>query len=108
LELGIRHINTSHGYFQGEYQAAAAVNTYCGNNPTITRQDIWISVSRPAGSRHPERDIRMLLAELDIGYIDLFMIDGLEGGPRRRKAFWEALSKLKTEGHIRYIGLSDL
>lgn len=102
IDFGYRHIDTATLY-ENEAQIGKAVRE-CG----IAREQISV-VSKlwPSAFTDPEKGIEYSLKQLDIDYIDVYLLHwpGLDESARYRA--WEALLEYQQKGFIKSVGVSN-
>lgn len=54
------------------------------------------------------RSIEKSISDIDLGYVDLFLIHSGRVGSHCRATLWKALEEVKAKGLIRSIGVSNL
>jgi diketogulonate reductase-like aldo/keto reductase len=104
LQCGYRHIDTAQ-YYENEAQLGEAVR-----ESGIPREEVFITtkVLSPCGSVEKTLErCRQSVKEIDLGYIDLFLIHTPSSGPEGRRELWQALEKLLEEGGTKAIGVSN-
>ena len=106
LEVGYRHIDTAQ-FYANETEVGEAIRT-----SGVPRDQIFVTskILAPAGSAEATYD--KLLASVEKiggpgGYIDLFLIHSSSSGSAGRKHLWQALERLREEGKVKSIGVSN-
>jgi diketogulonate reductase-like aldo/keto reductase len=101
LEVGYRHVDTATMYANerevGEALAASGV----------PRAELFVTTKLPQSHAGREREtLEESLADLGLGYVDLWLIHWPPGG-RARPDVWERLLELQAEGLARDVGVSN-
>jgi uncharacterized protein len=106
IELGINHIETARGYGSSEMQLGQIL-------PQFPREDIIVQtkVVPRDGPQEFRRTFERSLSYLQLDYVDLFGIHGLNTQDLYREIFrpegyLEVARQLQAEGKIRFIGFS--
>jgi diketogulonate reductase-like aldo/keto reductase len=110
LKIGYRHIDTAQ--FYGNERAVGEAIRKSG----IDRKEIWVTTkyftpTKPAATPKGIFDetveaIQKSVNELNIGYIDLFLLHSPHY-PQAREPRWRALEAMVQKGLVRYIGVSN-
>jgi aryl-alcohol dehydrogenase-like predicted oxidoreductase len=112
LELGINFIDTadSYGPFVSEDLIREVLHPYDGlliaTKGGLTRSgpDIWVPLGRAAYLR---QSVLMSLRRLGVERIDLWQLHRIDAATPREEQF-EAIAKMREEGLIRHVGLSEV
>jgi diketogulonate reductase-like aldo/keto reductase len=102
LELGYRHIDTA-AIYRNEADVGAAVRD-CG----IPREQIFVTTklwNEDQGYESALRACDQSLERLKMDYVDLYLLHWPV--PGKRLESWRALERLKQEGRVRSIGVSN-
>jgi diketogulonate reductase-like aldo/keto reductase len=99
LEAGYRHIDTA-AMYGNEKSVGAAIRS-----SAIPREQIFVT-TKLWNSDHgnPGRALEMSLRQLNLDYVDLYLI---HYPVRERRQSWRALEALRTQGKARSIGVSN-
>ena len=99
FEAGYRHVDTA-SFYGNEESVGAAVRT-----SGIPREEIFVT-TKLWNSDHgnPDRAFETSLRKLKLDFIDLYLIH--YPVPARRQS-WRAFEKLKEQGKVRSIGVSN-
>jgi diketogulonate reductase-like aldo/keto reductase len=102
LELGYRHIDTAR-YYSNERDVGRAIK-----ESGIPREEIFVT-TKLANEDHGEKEARRAceqsLRQLDMEYVDLYLIHWPV--PELRRASWRAMEAMQREGKCRSIGVSN-
>lgn len=111
LETGYRHIDTAHGY-GNEASVGRAIR-----DSGVPREEIFVTSKLPAAAKtHDEAVTRMeeSLSNLDLGYIDLYLIHAPWPWGQHEERFdegnlaaWEVLQEGLGDGRLKAIGVSN-
>jgi uncharacterized protein len=106
LELGINHIETARFYGSSEVQLGQIL-------PKLNRQDFIFQtkVAPVADPQEFRRTFELCLSRLNLDYVDLFSIHGMNDREQSDYALrdggcWEVAKQLQAEGKVRFIGFS--
>lgn len=102
LKAGYRHIDSAAAYFN-EAEVGKAVR-----DSKISREEIFITSKlwiQDYGYEAAKRGIETSLANLDLGYIDLYLLHQPYGDV---VGTWNALEEAKAEGKLKSIGVSNM
>jgi len=102
LQAGYRHIDTAAAYFN-EAEVGRAVR-----DSGIPREDIFVTSKlwiQDYGYDAAKKAIDVSLGNLDIGYIDLYLLHQPYGDIL---GAWKALEEAKAEGKLKSIGVSNM
>lgn len=106
LKLGYRHIDTAQ-YYANELEVGQAVR-----DSGIPRKDIYVTtkIMNPVDNSVEATlaSARASVEKIGLGYVDLFLIHSPSSGPEGRNIMWTALERLKAEGAVKSIGVSNL
>ncbi|KAL1932793.1 hypothetical protein VTP01DRAFT_8471 [Rhizomucor pusillus] len=104
LETGYRHIDTAKCYYNEESVGKALKES------GIPREEIFVTTKLWDDSHGTEKAVAALetsLKKLGLDYVDLYLIHSPTPGKELRLESWKALEKLKKEGKIKSIGVSN-
>jgi uncharacterized protein len=106
VELGINHIETARGYGSSEMQLGQIL-------PTFPREKLIVQtkVSPTANPKEFRRTFEQSLAYLNLDYVDLLGLHGLNNDELYNDTFkaggcLEVAQQLRAEGKVRFIGFS--
>ena len=102
LDLGYRHIDTA-AMYGNEEEVGKAVR-----NSNIARKDVFVTTKVWNDDHGYDETLKAFdesYRKLDIDYVDLYLIHWPL--PGKRIETWKALEKLKEEGLVRSIGISN-
>jgi diketogulonate reductase-like aldo/keto reductase len=104
LEAGYRHIDTAKLY-ANERSVGNAVRRFV-NESNVSREDIFITTKLwPTDFFNPEAGFNRSFDELDLEYIDLYLIHWPM--PVMPKNIWQTFEKKFKQGSVRAIGVSN-
>lgn len=98
LEAGYRHIDTA--AFYGNEQCVGRAIKKSG----IPRSEIFVT-TKVMNLLRPETEFYQSLKNLDLGYIDLYLVHF--PFPLLRKRAWKILEKIYEKGEVKAIGVSN-
>ena len=104
LEVGYRHIDTAEMY-GNEKEVGQAVR-----QSGLNRADIFVTSKLRNGAHDPDVAIsafEQTLADLDLGYLDLFLMHWPLPAVGDFVATWWAMEQMLATGHVRAIGVSN-
>jgi len=105
LEAGYRHIDTAEGYYN-EADVGRAIR-----DSGIPREEIFIvsKISRDAnfGTGKTYKLVLDTLEKMGLEYFDMYKIHGPIGDRNRLREAWQDLERLKDEGKIKSLGVSN-
>ncbi|MGM0928120.1 MAG: aldo/keto reductase [Actinomycetota bacterium] len=102
LEAGYRHIDTAAAY-RNESGVGAAIKS-----SGIAREDLFITTKLRNGEQaHARRAFDHSLRELDLDFVDLYLIHWPVPSQNLYVQAWRALEEIYTEGLSRAIGVSN-
>ena len=102
LQVGYRHIDTATMY--GNEAEIGAVLEASGP----PRAELFITTKiRPSDTGKESEVLRRSLRGLRTEYVDLWLVHWAAREPWRRKAIWNAMRKLRDDGLVRAIGVSN-
>lgn len=115
LDMGINWIDTAavYGIGHSEEVVAKAIKEYGGNKPYVFTKCVlvWDQNGHVRKTHDPEsirKECEDSLRRLQIDTIDLYQIHWPpDDDDEKIKPAWEMLAKLKEEGKVRYIGVSN-
>jgi aryl-alcohol dehydrogenase-like predicted oxidoreductase len=115
LELGINWIDTAavYGLGHSEEIVGKALHDYSGNKPYVFTKCsmVWDKDKNITLSHDPasiRKECENSLKRLKIDYIDLYQIHWPpENNDDKIEPAWEMMAKLKEEGKVRWIGVSN-
>ncbi|HET55280.1 MAG TPA: aldo/keto reductase [Ignavibacteria bacterium] len=114
LDMGINWIDTAavYGIGHSEEVVAKAIKEYGGNKPYVFTKCVlvWDQNGHVRKTHDPEsirKECEDSLRRLQIDTIDLYQIHWPPDDDEKIKPAWEMLAKLKEEGKVRYIGVSN-
>jgi uncharacterized protein len=106
VELGINHIETARGYGSSEMQLGQIL-------PTLPREKLIVQtkVSPTANPKEFRRTFEQSLAYLNLDYVDLLGLHGLNNDELYNDTFktggcLDVAQQLRAEGKVRFIGFS--
>lgn len=101
LALGYRHIDTAQSY-DNESEVGAAIR-----RSGLPRSEVFlVSKLKPSNYERAEAAVRESLASLSTDYVDLMLLHW-PSEPDRTTAALETLGRLRDEGAIRHVGVSN-
>ncbi len=98
LEAGYRHIDTA-AFYGNEKDVGRAIK-----KSGIPRNEIFVT-TKVMNLLRPERAFYQSLENLDLGYIDLYLVHF--PFPLLRKRAWKILEKIYKKGDVKAIGVSN-
>jgi 2,5-diketo-D-gluconate reductase A len=104
LEIGYRHIDTAEMY-GNEKEVGEAVRA-----SGIDREDVFVTSKLNNGFHDPDAAMAAFdrtLADLDLGYLDMFLIHWPLPGVGDFVATWWAMEQMLAGGKVRAIGVSN-
>lgn len=106
LKSGYRHIDTAQ-YYANEELVGQAIQ-----ESKIPRSELYITSKILSPGNDLEATYKKIVDSVHKidgpqGYVDLFLIHSPNGGQNDRKLMWQALEKVKAEGKVRDIGVSN-
>jgi 2,5-diketo-D-gluconate reductase A len=104
LEVGYRHIDTAEMY-RNEKEVGAAIRA-----SGIDRSEVFVTSKLNNTFHDPDRALAAFdqtLADLDIGYLDLFLIHWPMPGVGDYVETWKAMEQMLASGNVRAIGVSN-
>ncbi|KZV99197.1 Aldo/keto reductase [Exidia glandulosa HHB12029] len=104
FKAGYRHVDSAQVY-RNEDQVGEAIR-----KSGLDRKDLFITskvVSRNQGYDLTITGVNESLERFGLDYLDLFLIHDPLGGKEKRLATWRALIKLRDEGKLKSIGVSN-
>lgn len=115
LDMGINWIDTAavYGIGHSEEVVAKAIKEYGGNKPYVFTKCVlvWDQNGHVRKTHDPEsirKECEDSLRRLQVDTIDLYQIHWPpDDDDEKIKPAWEMLAKLKEEGKVRYIGVSN-
>lgn len=106
LEAGINHIETARGYGSSEMQLGQIL-------PTLPREELIVQTKVPPcpDAKEFRREFEKSLSYLQLDYVDLFSIHGLNTDELlqdtlKEQGCLEVAQQLQAEGKVRFIGFS--
>ena len=106
IEVGINHIETARGYGTSEYQLGKVL-------PTLPRDEIIVQTKiGPQDSAEAFMEVfENCMGKLKLDYVDLLGIHGINNPEildktLRKDGMWKAVTQLRKEGRIRFVGFS--
>lgn len=114
LEHGMNWIDTAavYGLGRAERVVRRALDEWSGERPYVFTKcglewdengDVWRNISRDRIRRECEDSLRRLNVEV----IDLYQIHWPTNGPGEIEEAWETMDSLRTDGKVRWIGVSN-
>ncbi|RAX54495.1 hypothetical protein CCY99_03870 [Helicobacter sp. 16-1353] len=100
LNVGYRLIDTA-SYYRNEKEIGEAVREFMAKSG-VKREEIFITTK--VFEDNAEAEFTRSMKNLDLGYIDLYLIHWPKGSDKKR---WEVLQKHYKSGEIRAIGVSN-
>ena len=100
LKDGYRHIDTAAAYFNESDVGKAIKDSGIPRDEIFVTSKLWLS-----DYDNPERGIERSLKNLDLDYIDLYLLHQPYGNVEKA---WKALEKAQKEGKIKSIGVSNM
>lgn len=106
LEAGYRHIDSA-AWYENEREVGKAISDFLRKH-SLSRSDIFYTTKLKAndGFEASKRAIQKSLKACGLGYIDLYLIHGPEGGKQMRIESWDACLWAKREGLVKSVGIS--
>ncbi|KAH7928132.1 aldo-keto reductase [Leucogyrophana mollusca] len=106
LRAGYRHIDSA-AWYENEKECGEGIRQFCEESG-VPRSEIFFTtkLKQNNGYVRVKRAIQASLEACQLGYIDLYLIHGPEGGPRLRKESWQAICDAQKEGKLKSIGIS--
>ncbi|KAH7911695.1 aldo-keto reductase [Hygrophoropsis aurantiaca] len=106
LRAGYRHIDSA-AWYENEKECGEGIRQFCEESG-IPRSQIFFTTKLKAnnGYARVKKAIQASLDACQLGYIDLYLIHGPEGGPNRRKESWQAICDAQKDGVLKSIGIS--
>lgn len=101
---GYRHVDSAQ-YYDNEKEVGEAVR-----QSGIPREEIFVTtkILRPKKTFEENYEsVKKSVEIIGLGYVDLFLVHSPSSGPGGRKLMWTALEKLKDEGLVKDIGVSN-
>ncbi|GMM36480.1 aldo-keto reductase superfamily protein [Saccharomycopsis crataegensis] len=112
LEAGQYHIDTAEIY-NTHIEVATALKRFFAANPSVKREDLWITDKFTPKSLSPLKVVNETLKELGTSYLDLYLIHTpflkklAETDDISLKQVWQEIEQLYEEGKIKNIGVSN-
>lgn len=101
LQVGYRHLDTATMY-RNEREVGRAVR-----DSGLRRQDVFLTTKLPPGEAGRERrTLERSLRELDVDYLDLWLVHWPPPG-RALVEVWKRFLRLRDEGLVRAVGVSN-
>jgi 2,5-diketo-D-gluconate reductase A len=102
LAAGYRHIDTATMY-GNEAQVGSALG-----NSGVDRGEVFVTTKiRPSDTGREEEVLRQSLRGLRTEYVDLWLVHWPSKRPWRRPQIWTAMRRLRDEGMVKAIGVSN-
>ncbi|GAB5371648.1 hypothetical protein AAMO2058_001598000 [Amorphochlora amoebiformis] len=106
LKAGYRHVDTAQGYYN-EIEVGRAIK-----DSGIPREDIFVStklsIQKDYEAGRVEAALKKQLKELDLDYVDLYMIHGpVHSNPAINDIAWKQIEEIYEKGLAKSIGLSN-
>lgn len=105
LAAGYRHVDSAQ-YYENEEQVGTAIKA-----SGIPRNEIFVTtkILNPVNESVQETydSCKSSVEKTGLGYLDLFLIHTPSSGPQGRQMMWSALQKLKSDGLVKNIGVSN-
>src|SRR5262245_35760808 len=98
LELGYRHIDTAQAYGNEESVGQGLLES------GIPREQVFITTKFHPRREDPVAAVERSLQQLDVDYVDLYVIHWPQGGPTWA---WPGMQVARDRGHARSIGVSN-
>jgi diketogulonate reductase-like aldo/keto reductase len=98
LELGYRHIDTAQAY-GNEVSVGRALR-----ESGIARDEVFITTKFHPGRRDPLREAAYSIEQLDVDYVDLYLVHWPAGGATWA---WPGMEAARTRDYARAIGVSN-
>jgi 2,5-diketo-D-gluconate reductase A len=98
LELGYRHIDTAQAY-GNEASVGQALH-----ESGIARDEVFITTKFHPGRRDPLREVAYSIEQLDVDYVDLYLVHWPGGGATWA---WPGMEAARARSYARAIGVSN-
>jgi len=98
FEAGYRHVDTARLY-RNEASVGAAVRA-----SGLPREEVFVATKFHPRDPDPERAVEESLRQLDMDYVDLYLIHWPAGDPRRH---WDAMERIADRKLARAVGVSN-
>ncbi len=98
LELGYRHIDTAQAY--GNESSVGQALRESG----VARDEVFITTKFHPGRRDPLREAAYSIEQLDVDYVDLYLVHWPGGGATRA---WPGMEAARARSYARAIGVSN-
>jgi diketogulonate reductase-like aldo/keto reductase len=106
-ETNALFLQDSAEWYENEREVGQAIGDFLRKH-SLPRSDIFYTTKLKAndGFEASKRAIKKSLKDCGLGYIDLYLIHGPEGGRQMRIESWEACLWAKQEGLVKTVGIS--
>ena len=109
LKMGYRHIDTAQSY-ENEIEVGRGIKEALETGILKSRDELFLvtklSDPRAYNEKKANKACLKQIEMLNSTYLDVYMLHGPEGS-RKNRAAWKAMEKLRDEGKIRHLGISN-
>ncbi|KAG8927183.1 hypothetical protein FRC03_003548 [Tulasnella sp. 419] len=110
VDAGYRHIDSAI-YYRNEKEVGEAVReAVAESGGNLKREDLFITskiMSQNHGYDNTIKTVQQSLKRFKLDYLDLFLIHDPYSGTQKRLQTWRALIKLRDEGKLMTVGVSN-
>ncbi|KAH8084089.1 NADP-dependent oxidoreductase domain-containing protein [Filobasidium floriforme] len=108
LEAGYRHVDSAEWY-GNEAACGRGIQKFLKARPDISPEDIYYTTKLQTNRSYDQtlKKIQQSLKDSLVDQISLYLLHSPIGGPKVRKACWEACIEAKRQGWVKSIGVSN-